>query len=339
MSEFITVERTHPDFLKYLTGEFSNELCALPMHSLNISRDNKKVTFQLLHKNEVVRPPMLKVLSQVLRLDLLTLTLTPAICIAYSYWSEANRWLTLLALLSLAFLHTAVFCRNDFVDHMHGIDSLNEKGGSRVLQRGWMRAASVKKLYLSLMAVAILFVLPVVLARPELLLVCFIAVAGVFGYSHLRWARSNWVLGDLSIWFCLGPLICFGIKWVINPVWSSNPLWIGAYFGLLALAYVEVRRTISIVIDDIASLSTMPTRLGFDRAKIFIIVLFMLAGLIAFWAGGAMTALVGLNFWLALKTFHVASPLSSILHELPKKIIWVHIVSGLLFLIQTYFQV
>lgn len=339
MNEFVTVNRTHPDFAKYLTGEFSTELCALPVRSLNVNSDDEKVTFQVLHQNEISRPPMTKILSQVLRVDLLTLTLTPAICVAYSYWSEASRSLTWLALVSLAFLHGAVFCRNDFIDHMQGVDLLNEKGGSQVIQRGWMRAVSVKKLYWSFMAAAILFAIPVLIARPELLLLCgLVALLGVFGYSHLRWAKGNWLLGDLSVWLCLGPLICLGMNWVINAEWSNAAFWIGAYFGTLALAYVEIRHTISMVIDDAAELNTMPTQLGFDHAKTSIVILFLAAGLIAVWAGGIMPALVGLNFWLALKTFHLASPLSSNLYQLPKKVLWVHFASGLLFLIQTYLQ-
>ncbi len=339
MNQFITVERTHPDFLKYLTGEFSQELRALPVRSYNVNRTNEKVTFQICRSEDIERPSLLVVLAQVFRLDLLSLTLTPALAVATHLWHHGQHVPIVLALMALVILHGAVFCRNDFVDHIHGVDRLNEKGGSRVIQRGWLRAKTVQQLYRILMVVAVGFAAPVLWLRPELLLLCtVVAVLGVFGYSHLRWAKGHWILGDMAIWLCLGPLISMGMSWVIARDISPHVLWVGGYFGTMALSYVGIRHMISMVIDDEAGLTTMPTKLGFDRAKIFIVALFVLNGLVAVWAGGAMVALVGFNFWLAIKSMQVVSPLSSSLYELPKKVLWVHLASGIFYLAQFYFR-
>lgn len=337
MTEYITVERNHPDYIKYLTGEFSKEHCAIPVRSLNTSKGHENVTFQLVKRSEIVKPSWFKILIQILRLDLLTLTLTPAVVVAFFIGTEASLQVSALTLISLFFLHGAVFCRNDYVDHMHGADRSNEKGGSQVIQQGWLAAVVVKRIYWVLMILSVLFAAPVMYLRPELLLLCgAVAVLGVFGYSHLRWARGHWVWGDLAIWLCLGPLLTCGMAWALLGEVSYAAFWIGAYFGTLALAYVEVRHTISMVVDDEAGLKTLPTRLGFDHAKTVIVSLFVIAGVIAVWSGELMVTLVGLNFWLALKGFQVASPLSSKLYEMPKRVIFIHFLSGLLFLVQNF---
>jgi 1,4-dihydroxy-2-naphthoate octaprenyltransferase len=339
MSEFITVERSHPQFKDYLSGEFSSEYRALPVRSLNIDRASEKVTFQIVKVGDLDKPSLPLVLAQIFRLDLLTLTLTPAATVAALLANQLTEpHLIFLTLLSLAFLHGAAFSRNDFVDHMRGIDRLNEKGGSRVIQKGWLRAITVQRLYWGLLVIATLLAAPVLTRMPELIFLA-IAVAGlgVLGYSKLRWGSGHWMFGDLAVFLCLGPMLALGMSWVVAREVSGFMTWVGVYFGLLSLAYLEIRHTISNVVDDEAGLATLPVRWGFDRAKLVIVGLLVAAAVLAAYLISIVQpgplSLLGLPLvaalaWVAQKGFAVSSPLSSGLYELPKKVAQVHLVSG-----------
>ena len=295
MNEFITLERPSLELNQYLLGEISPSIRAIPVRSMNVNRANEKVTFQLVDVKDIRRPHFLKVLAQVFRFDLLTLTLMPGVLTASLMAGQIQNWnYVAMALLSFFFLHGAIFCRNDYVDHMTGVDRLNEKGGSRVIQNGWLRAITVKRLYHVMLLMTMSLAIPVVLAQPEFL----------------------------------------RLKVLPLPIYLM-----GFYFTWLTLAYVGVRRVISMVVDDEAGIRTLPVRIGFDRAQQLIVGLFILAaiticiyfGISVFRFHNILFALpiVGYIIFLCVRTLSVTSPLSSYLYSLPHKIIQLHFYSGL----------
>lgn len=350
MNEFVTLSRSQPEFQTYLLGEFSSEMRALPVRSFNINSQNEKVTFHLVHLDKISRPTQIHILARVFRFDLLTLTMMPALVVAVYLWPHVERLdLLPLALFSLFFLHGAVFCRNDFVDHMRGVDRLNEKAGSQVIQKGWLKAVTVKKLYVVFLAVALSLALPVFATKPELsLLAVVVAFLGVLGHSHLRWGFGHWLMGDLAAFLCLGPLLVLGMSWALVGAISPEVLGLGVYFGLLAFLYIQARHVMSMVIDDEAGLVTMPVRWGFDRAKWVMSALLATLALALFgfswlsWLGSfwIVTIKTALILWLAIRAIMLAkkiksisSPLSSALYSLPQETVRLHFYSGLIFIL------
>lgn len=344
MHEFVTLDRSHPQFRPYLLGNVNREKVAIPVKSFNVNQSNEQVTFQLVPLSEIQRPNMFLILTQIFRIDLLALTFMPALVVVLQSWSKIKHYdLVTLALLSLLFIHASVFCRNDFVDHMRGIDRLNEKSGSRIIQRGWLRAVTVQKLYLALMAVAVVLATPVLLQMPELILLSVIvALLGVVGYSHLRWGAVHWIFGDLAIWCCLGVFITMGMSWVAHQELNWTIFLFGSYFGLLSVIYVEVRHMISMVVDYEARLMTLPVRLGFDKAKLAVIFLMFMAVVnvvvlmtVLFPNNLSILALplVAAIVFLGKKVYSLQSPLSSHLYELPKDIINFYVLSSTFFLL------
>ncbi len=350
MSEFITLDRNDPRFESYLLGSFSSDHCALPVRSLHINSRAEQITFQVLPVAAIERPPMILILAQVMRLDLLSLSLTPALAAwaLFGFTSDA-----VMGAVALLFLHAAFFARNDFVDHLRGVDRLNEKGGSRVIQRGWLKATAVRKIFGLFFLTGAALALPVVIHHPMIAgLGIFGAIFGAFGYSHLRWSQSGWLVGGLSLFLCVGPLLCLGAyevsakTLVVNAHVLSGTsvnqtlVWLlGSLFGLVAVVYVETRHLISIVIDDEAELQTLPVRFGFDRAKktlalFYFGVAIVLAALLfsLFHYLGLLIALpmVLIISRLGLAMYRVSSPLSSSLVTLLSRSNYLHVALGAL---------
>ncbi len=302
MSDFITLERSSSEFNKYLHGEVSLSMRAIPVRSLNINKSNEKVTFQMVCTTEIKSPALAKILARVFRFDLLTLTIMPGLVTACLLADRLSNWAAVgLALLSLFFLHGGLFCRNDYLDHVRGVDRLNEKGGSRVIQKGWLRAIAVKRIAHVMFFASVATAIPVVLAQPEFL-----------------------KLRDLPV-----------------PIYLM-----GLYFALLTWVYVLVRQIISMLVDDEAGLSTVPVRLGFDRAHKLVMGLLFISAVILFsyftyQKLNAVSIFLALPIacyilWLSAKASAITSPLSSSLYALPQKIIRLHFYSGLYIVLMSW---
>jgi len=341
-SHFVTFEKSHPQFQDYLLGSFSQDQVALPVTTLYVNSPNEKVTFQILSKQDLQRPTQARIAAQVLRLDILSLTLAPVLV----FWIHSknqfiNSGLAIWAILALLFLHGAVFCRNDYMDHIRGVDRCSENGGSRVIQRGWLKAITVQKIYRILFICTLLLAAPVFVAKPELLGVALTtSFIGVWGYSYLRAGRGLWWLSSIVVFLCLGPFLTGAFSWLLTEAVTVPSLVFGCYFGALAVLYMLLRHVIGMVADDEAGIRTLPVRLGFDRIKILLFILVILTMVQLAWSVSWLKPspvsllalpLLGWMTFFARRIFALSSPLSSGLFELPKELVKIQIASGLLF--------
>jgi len=341
---FVTIGKSHPDFSRYVSGQFSNQHVALPISTLFANSPDEKVTFQIFSRQQIARPHWLLILFQVLRLDLLTFTLMPPLVVlalapAAVQVPELVGW----AFLSLFFLHGAVFCRNDYFDHLRGADRWNERGGSRVIQRGWLRAVTVHRLFLIFLTLAATSALPIFFAKPLLALISLFAVlVGVWGYSYLRAGAGPWWLSSLSVFLCLGPILTCAFSLLTYDKIVETVVIVGCYFGVIATVYSWLRHTISMVGDDEANLKTLPVKLGFDRMKstlFFTTFVFIIcsAGIYS-WIQPKVTSLLALPViiylvFISANIYGLSSPLSSGLADLPRQYARLHLLSGVLFLL------
>jgi len=346
--KFVTLEKSDPLFHRHLMGHLSDGEVPIPVESLHVNSNDEKVTFQILDKDKIIRPSIWIVILKVMRIDLIAFTLFPPIAVFSVALAHGQPTSQLgFVLLSLFFLHGAVFCRNDFADHLNGVDRVNEKGGSRVIQNGWLRATSVQKLYRVLIFLAVFFAGPVLMRLPQLLWLAAIGGGlGVLGYTFLR-RGLGWLAGDLSVFIALGPLLTLGANIVASkPISTVTALFLGSGFGLGVVIYLEIRHLISQVVDDTAGFRTLPVWLGFDRAKTAVASMFVLMGLMLvasfltlslFWGVIAGSLYIVLMAGMALRTKEISSPLSSVLPTLLKEATLMHIFYGIIFMAYSFF--
>ena len=257
-------------------------------------------------------------------------------------------------LLSLFFFHAAIFCRNDYVDNLTGIDRMNEKGGSRVIQNGWLRANAVYRLYWTLLTVAVFFAAPVLVANPKVMWLALIGGGiGILGYSVLRQGRLNsfmprsfeWLPGDLAVFLSMGPLLAVGANIVAHtPLSLTHCVLLGTGFGLATLAYLEIRHLISIVVDDTSELHTLAVTLGFDNAKRVVAGAFVLIGICSLtllwsktlvWGEVCASAFALFTVVMAARILRAKSPLASVIPGILKQSKVVHALYGILFIAVT----
>jgi 1,4-dihydroxy-2-naphthoate polyprenyltransferase len=354
VNEFVTLDRSDPLFESYLLGRPSKEFRAVPIRSLYINSESERVTFQILPREELTISSVFASVAQVMRLDLLTLTLAPAFSIWAAAFAQKSTTAAdiVLGALALILLHGAFFARNDFIDHIRGVDRLNEMGGSRVIQKGSLRAATVRNMYWVFFILGALLSIPVLIHQPVILWACIAAgVFGIYGYSQLRWSKTGGILGGLMLFLCTGPFLTWGAQVITldgnSSTMNGNGLFLrlgalllGVLFGLISVIYVETRHMISLVVDDEAGVQTLPVKIGFDRAKFVLSALYFIVSISTIatfyiwfsWMGALAAlplALLGLR--LCVQMYKVSSPLASRLPVLLKHAIYLHLSLGLVF--------
>src|SRR5262245_37684643 len=79
MDSFVTLQRGDINFQNHMLGDVGGGMWALPVQTLRVSSD--KVTFRVVSKSVFERPNLFVILAQLLRWELLSLTLGPAMII------------------------------------------------------------------------------------------------------------------------------------------------------------------------------------------------------------------------------------------------------------------
>jgi 1,4-dihydroxy-2-naphthoate octaprenyltransferase len=157
---------------------------------------------------------------------------------------------------------------NDYGDHMKGQDRLRPQGGSRAIQRGWVRARTVKTAALGLTGFAALCGVPAIVHSPALILAGLALLFTLeFAFQRLRLKARGWAEG---IAFLLtGPLLTSGYAYAVTGAVELADASLGCIFGAIALLYFHSANFENIMVDSQAGARTWATRTGFDASKTF----------------------------------------------------------------------
>jgi 1,4-dihydroxy-2-naphthoate octaprenyltransferase len=268
---FKTLSRRDADFTKYLDGSFSSALVALPIRSLNVGTASEQVTFEILEANAVETPSLAKVFAVLVRPTSLIFSAGPMLVelARIASGARAINWLVAIAsFIGVLAFQMATNLFNDYGDHMKGQDRLRPQGGSRAIQKGWVRARTVKTAALGLTGFAALCGVPAIVHEPVLI------VAGLaflftleFAFQRLRLKARGWAEG---IAFLLtGPLLTAGYAYAVTGRAEIADASLGCIFGAIALLYFHSANFENIMVDSQAGARTWATRAGFDASKTF----------------------------------------------------------------------
>lgn len=272
--ELITLTKNDPEFESYLLGTFSKDHRAIPVETYHADTPRERVTFRVIPWEKVGAPHWLKIYLLSSRPELLGLTMGPAIAAwlnhshSLSDWERIPSW---LALLGLFFLHTAVFIFNDVQDHIHGLDRLNHRRGSQVIQKGWASAAEMKRWGIVNAVLALAFGLPSFLnAFLPLLAVC--ALTAVAIVIILKNFGTRYGLCDLALIAIFGPLITMGVSLASFGETSIQDFSLGIAMGTLALWVFQTRQFEDLFRSKPSTMRTFLGFLNFDRAHRVVVV-------------------------------------------------------------------
>lgn len=272
--EYITLTRDDPEFESYLLGTFSPSLRALPVETFHAQTSRERVTFRLVPREKVAAPRWWKIYFWSCRPELLGLTMGPSIAAWFGQparLAEWTRWPSWFALLGVFFLHTAAFLFNDVQDHLRGLDRLNRRRGSQVIQKGWVSAAAMKKWAWLNFGLAVLFGVPAFLNAPvELALICLAAFACMLALWFHRGAR--WGISDFALALLFGPLLTCGISLASFGVCNWRDIALGAAFGSLTAWVLQVRQIEYLFRAKPEGFRTFLGYWSFDRARMICLI-------------------------------------------------------------------
>lgn len=344
---YVTLTRSDEDFHDYLMGLGPDGLRALPVESFGINSARERVTFALVPPSEIRRPSWFLRYVLALRLELLPLTLSPLLVAFAAIWvsgEELTLFKSIFMILALVALHGAAFARNDYEDHLQGIDRIQHRRGSQVIQRGWLTAKEVKLLSEGALILSILAGLPLLWPfSVDVFLLVGVGLACVLGFSFAGRGFKNQGVGDLVVGLCMGPFLTLGVGQIFA---AADALWlacVGLPLGLGAVIIFQLRQLETILSERQSGAGTLVARLGFDRAKFWlrvelwllpILTSVALAPWVPLWvAGGVMLAVALGQYPLQRRLAGVASPLSSSLLGLARLALWFYIaLAGILIL-------
>lgn len=344
---FVTLTRSDKEFSRYLLGEGPDGLRAVPVQSYAINSPRERVTFALMAPELIARPRGWVRVGLALRLELLPLTLAPllvSLVAILSSGGEVPWWKALCALLSLTALHAATFSRNDFEDHLQGLDRIQRQRGSQVIQKGWLSALEVRNLSWATLALSVLLVLPLLWPfSVSVALLLGLGLAAVLGFSFKGRGFKNQGAGDFVVGLCMGPLLTLGVGQLFahnESLWLAS---VGLPLGLGAVIVFQMRQLETILAEKQSRVGTLMSRMGFDRAKRILnfelLALPLLTGLsLALWVPPTIavlvTFLVAFGQWpLRRRLKQVASPLSSTLLGLARSTLWFYFAMALILIL------
>lgn len=270
---YITLTSEDPEFKSYLLGTFSTTHRALPVETYSSHGLSERVTFQIQPLEKIKTPAWWKIYFWSCRPELLPLTLGPAVAAWLSHPYNLEKWAkwpSWFALVGILFLHTAMFLWNDVQDHLRGADRSNLRRGSRVIQKGWVTAHSMRRWALVNFALAVLFGSPAFVNAPgEMLAICGLAGLSLGVIAVNKFTR--WGLSDLALFLLFGPLLTVGVA--ISSYMEANivDLMVGSAFGLLTLWVFQIRQFENLFRTKAESFRTFLGHCSFDRARAIVI--------------------------------------------------------------------
>jgi 1,4-dihydroxy-2-naphthoate polyprenyltransferase len=271
VSRLVTIEKSSPDFQKYLLGTFSEREVAIPVQSLNVNKASEQITFKVIDKTEIELPFFLTRWLLTVKVKNFTLVLFPIfIILVKNIYDDLfiEPLLPLLSCIGVICLHAAVNLRNDYYDHVSGVDRINPEVGSRAIQEGWITAAELRRTSIWFRVIGLLLGFPALVSYPQLVLfglpVLFFGFVS-HSYSPVGFRYRRW--SEISAFFLLGPLLTAGFEISIRGDFDFETVAIGIILGWLAVFVLHLRNFQSILVQSQAEFINSINWLGFDRAK------------------------------------------------------------------------
>ncbi len=333
MNEIVTLSRNSPEFEKYLRGTFSNTHRALPIKSLNVNTQAEVVSFSIVPKESIQRPSLLVIFLKAIRVRRFLFILFPLFYVLFEELrnqSLKDPWILFSSTAGLIFLYAAIQMRNDYHDHLNGLDRISTETVSPAIQKGWITAESVRKISWIFAASSFLFSLPVLLVFPKILLIMLAASVLIF-WSLFRGHSSfkNSPVGELAFGILVGPLLALGYDISISGQMTWKVFGFGCVWGMFVLFRLHLQNFENLMTSSQAKIKSIINHYGFDGSK-KLIIWWWFASVLGFlifqamttnfliWSGSAVI-MTWMSRIFVRKVNQLASPVGSQMNEAQKE--------------------
>lgn len=327
--ELRTLSRGDVDFEKYLDGSFSRSHRAIPVDTQNLNQVCETVTFKIIPKRDL-RSSQKSLLAahswfRLLKVQKFLYVVFPVFLVLVKNIVDGtlqDPWSGIIATISLFLAFLAVSFRNDYTDHMIGVDRVSTHSGSRVIQSGLLTAKQIKNMGDIALLCALVLAIPVTLVQPRVVYWILAAFAlGTFAQFQARKSFKFRIGGELLLFLLVGPLLSTGYQVALGGQVDSDSLIIGLLWGWLVMFIHELSLLVDIVVYSRAGFRNTVTVLGFDLARrvlafwwtLFVVFYFFYHLFFGgtYWGWYFSIALILLTPRLVLKFKSVESPIGS----------------------------
>lgn len=274
MTEVKTLSKGSPEFESYLLGSFSRTHRALPIQTLNANSSLETVTFEIVPVPEIKRPSFAILISHLLKVRAFILILFPVYLILVKNNADGtieDPMVVLVSTFGILSAYIAVNLRNDYTDHMKGLDRINRQAGSRVIQKGWMTASEVRSFAHFFVVLAFFLAGLVIFAFPMVIgVVLLTTMVGIWAQFLKKGSFKYHKGGEFFVFLLLGPLLTTGYQISISGFWDIESLYLGIIWGWLVVFLQHLKNFEYIMINSQAGYQNTVTWLGFDKTKVLL---------------------------------------------------------------------
>lgn len=271
MTELVTLARSDDRFQSYIEGTFARDKRAIPLKSLNVNTESEQVTFQIIDLAKIEKPFWSFYWLQTLKARNFLFVAFPIFLIfAKSLWHQTlfDPLTAILSSMGAFCLMTALNLRNDYADHLSGLDRIHPQSGSRAIQLGWVTAKSVLNWsYFYLVWGGILGLRALWLYNEVLILLGVFAFLGIVGMSSYKMGFKYRRWSEWTVFWLLGPFLTVGIQLSTGAGFDLESLYLGCLTGWLAVFYVHLKNFEQLLVNDQARFENTITWLGFEKGK------------------------------------------------------------------------
>jgi 1,4-dihydroxy-2-naphthoate octaprenyltransferase len=316
VAEVKTLSKGSPEFETHLLGTFSKTHRALPIRTLNANSLQETVTFEIKPVSEIKKPTLAVLLAHLLKVRAFILILFPVYLILVKNTADStikDPIVVLISTFGILAAYIAVNLRNDYTDHMKGLDRINPQAGSRVIQNGWMTAAQIRSWAHFFVIVALVLASLVIFAFPMVIGVVMLTImVGIWAQFLKKGSFKYHKGGEFFVFLLLGPLLTTGYQISISGFWDLESLYLGLIWGWLVVFLQHLKNFEYIMINSQARFHNTVTWLGFDKSKnllkiwwVLFMVMFLwyhsrYSGVFWTWFLGAVLSFCALPFFIGL---------------------------------------
>jgi len=271
--EIKSISRGAAEFQRYLLGHKEDDFRALPIRSLNVGTDQEMITYRIVKKNQIHRPPFYYL--ALLKPRVLLVALLPLFFLLKMFLhthSPLPLSSTIGAALGVLFGVLAGSLKNDFTDYISGLDRLLPEELQRPIQKGWATPWKVLRISQVLLVLSLLCAIPVVLQFPNILFI--LALGGTMAlWTQVR-NQDDFkfsLRGEFAISFLFGPILSLGFWNALSGETYRAPVFaFGLMWGLFVHFLIHLQNFSNAMLASQFKLKNTMTRLGFDRSRWFL---------------------------------------------------------------------
>lgn len=330
---FTTLKKTHRDFHSYLMGTLPKGYRAIPVQTLNLGTQDEEVTFDCRPINEIKKPSGFKFLATFIKLRSYLLILLPLLFVVVKNFVDdrfRDPFSLGFSIVAMQLLYAGINIRNDVVDHVSGFDRVNIPFTEKPILQGWISARKSNLYAWCLILLAALIAVPTLILQAEEIKVLAVVLILVFLGQIFRGSfYKEKHFGEFILFILIGPGVVSGYQVALGAGIDTEGLSFGVLWGFAALFLVHINNFCHLLTSSQAIVRNTMTNLGFDRAKkflliwwlIFIFLFFLFHWFYAstFWAWFGTGLLIFWSFPLLIEISGIRSPLGSDLINLRKK--------------------